>query len=174
MSGLPFSGKSTLSREISEKLGISRISFDETWIKTEEEKGEVPGSSDIEKWKYINEICEVEARKLLAEGSSVVYDNLGSNFEQRDKIRQLAEKEGAKSRVVYLDVDKEEVIRRREANLELKQRAQVSDKNFDNALETFEPPREGEDVLRYSPSQDIELWIDTELRPKTGELETEL
>lgn len=171
MSGLPFSGKSTLSRIISERLDIPRISFDETWIKTEKEKGEVLGSSDIEKWKYINEMCEAEARKFLVVGSSVVYDNLGSNFEQRDKIRQLAEKVGAESQVVYLDVEKEEVVRRREANLELKQRAQVSDKNFDNALETFEPPRESESVLRYTPSQDMELWIDTEL--KTGEFERE-
>lgn len=111
MSGLPFSGKSTLSRRISERLDIPRISFDETWIKIEKEKSEVPGSSDIEKWKYINGVCESEARKFLAEGSSVVYDNLGSNFEQRDKIRQLAGMEGAESQVIYLDVDKKEAIR---------------------------------------------------------------
>jgi predicted kinase len=173
MSGLPFSGKSTLSRAISERLDIPRISFDETWIQIEKDQGVVPGSDDIERWKYINKVCEENARKLLIEGTSVVYDNLGSNFEQRDKIRQLAEKEGAESKVVYLDVEKEEVVKRREANLELKARAQVSDKNFDNALESFEPPREGENVLRYEPSQNIELWIDNELRPKTGELETE-
>ncbi len=163
MSGLPFSGKSTLSRKISERLNIPRISFDEAWTKVEKEQGRVPGTTEVEKWKYINNECEIEAGKFLSKGSSVVYDNLGSNLEQRDKIRRLAEKEGAKSQVVYLDVEKEEVIRRREANLELKQRAQVSDENFDNALETFEPPRENENILQYSPSQDMELWIDTEL-----------
>ena len=162
MSGRPFSGKTTLSKKISERLGIPRVSFDETWMQVEQEQGKVPGIDDTERWKYINRMCEENARKFLVEGSSVVYDNLGSSFEQRGKIRKLASEEGANSKVVYLDMDNEEVIKRREANLELKERAQVSDENFYRALETFEPPRNGEDVLFYEPSQDIEVWIDRE------------
>lgn len=173
MCGLPFSGKSTLSKQIAISLGIPRISFDETWIQVEQEHGSVPGLDDIERWKYINRMCEDNARKLLSEGSSVVYDNLGSNFDQRDKIKKLAGGEGATSKVIYIDIDKEEAIRRREANLELKERAQVSDQNFDRALATFEPPERGEDALVYRSFQDVNTWIETEINKRKGVFENE-
>lgn len=173
MSGLPFSGKSTLSKQIAMSLGIPRISFDETWVQVEQEHGSVPGSDDIERWKYINRMCEDNARKFLSEGTSVVYDNLGSNLGQRDKIRKLANEEGATSKVIYVDIDKEEVIRRREANLELKERAQVSDQNFDRALATFEPPEKGEDALVYTSTQDVNTWIEIEINKRRGVFENE-
>lgn len=163
MSGLPFSGKSTLSKKISEKLEIPRISFDETWVKVEAELGSIPGSDGIEQWKYINKACEEMAGEFLRNGVSVVYDNLGSSFDERQKMRDLAEMAGAVSKILYVKITKEEVIKRRERNLLTKERAQVSDHNFNQALDTFEPPRKNEEPLIYDSSQEMDEWVNEEL-----------
>lgn len=162
MSGLPFSGKSTLSRKISEQLKLPRISFDEAWLEVEQKEGVVPGVNDVEQWMYINKTCEERALQLLRDGHSVVYDNLGSEYKHREKMRNIANEAEASSKIVYLDVGKKEVNRRREINLSSKERHQVSDENFDKALKTFEPPRENEITIIYNPLQDMEAWIDTE------------
>src|SRR5687767_6184222 len=159
MSGLPFSGKSTLSRKMSEQLGIPRISFDETWLKVEKEQSSIPGSDDIERWRYINKVCEEQAQQLLKEGKSVVYDNLGSSFDQRQRMRDLASEVNAISKVVYVNVDKETVAKKREGNLTTQERAQVSDHDFNQALENFEAPRQDEKALIYDPLEDMEKWI---------------
>lgn len=169
MSGLPFSGKTTLSKSIASHLGIPRISFDETWLEIEKEKGSIPGSDSVEQWKYICEVCEEKTKQLLESGTSVVYDNLGSTREQREKIKGLAGEAGAESKVIYVDIPKDEVTKRRERNLTVKERAQVSDENFDNALTQFEPPTESEDYLAYRPTEEINAWLEREFadRPKT-------
>ncbi len=159
MCGLPFSGKSTLSKAISEYLDIPRISFDETWIKIEKENKFIPGENAVEQWKYICNACEQEATKLLQDGISVVYDNLGTTKEQRNTLRKLANAAKSESVVVYVDVSKEEVIKRREDNLINTVRAQVSDENFNNALKQFERPSDDEKVLVYNPNQDLESWL---------------
>lgn len=162
MSGLPFSGKTTLSKSLANHLGIPRISFDETWLEIEKEKGSIPGSDSVEQWRYICKVCEEKAKHLLGGGTSVVYDNLGSTREQREKIKKLADEVRAESRVIYVDITKDEVTKRRERNLTAKERAQVSDENFDNALKQFEPPTEGENHLSYRPTEEIKVWLERE------------
>lgn len=162
MSGLPFSGKSTLSKSLAKYLDIPRISFDETWLEIETERGSIPGSDAIEQWRYVCKVCEDKTKRLLESGTSVVYDNLGSSKKHRDEIKQLANEAGAESKIVYVDVSKEEVTKRRERNLDTKERHQVSDENFDTALKQFEPPTEGEIYLAYNPIEKVADWLDRE------------
>ena len=162
MSGLPFSGKTTLSKSLASYLDIPRISFDETWLEIEREKGSIPGSDGVEQWKHICGVCEEKAKHFLEKGVSVVYDNLGSTREQREKIKKLADEVGAEPKVIYVDISKEEVTKRREQNLTLKERTQVSDENFDNALRQFEQPIENEDYLSYRPTEEITTWLERE------------
>jgi adenylate kinase family enzyme len=63
--GLPFSGKTTYSKMLAEKLHITRISFDETWVNYEKSHGTIPGHDSIEQWIFIKNICEKQCEKLL-------------------------------------------------------------------------------------------------------------
>lgn len=155
MSGLPFSGKSTLSKKISETLGIKRISFDEVWVNTPN----IPGNNDIEKWQYISQECENTVIEELKNNRSVVYDNLGDRSEHRDKMRQIAKNNHADFKIIYINISKAEVIKRREANSKTGYRHQVSDFNFNTALDSFCPPTHSENPIIYSPNQDIEGWM---------------
>lgn len=160
MCGLPFSGKTTLSKAISEHQGIPRVSFDETWLAVEKEKGSIPGTGDTERGQYVNETCEEIAQNHLCEGKSVVYDNLGHSLFERNKMKNLAKQVNAEAKIIFIDVSKEEVIKRRGHNLTTQQRAQVTDFNFNNALEAFEPPTFQEMALIYKPDQNMEAWIE--------------
>lgn len=162
MSGLPFSGKTTLSKSLASHLGIPRISFDEAWLEIEKEKVSIPGSDSVKQWQYICQVCEEKIRRLLEGGTSVVYDNLGSTREQRESIKGLADDLGAESKVIYVDISKDDVTKRREQNLIVTERARVSDENFDNALKQFEPPTEGENYLAYRPTEKITTWLERE------------
>ena len=155
MSGLPFSGKSTVSKEISHHLGIKRISFDEVWVNSPY----IPGDNDIEKWQYISQKCEDLVVEELINNRGVIYDNLGDRFEHREKMRQLAKNNNADFKLIYIDISKEESIRRRMQNITKKDHHSVSDENFNNALSTFEIPTSSEHPIIFTPDQNIEEWI---------------
>lgn len=155
MSGLPFSGKSTLSKKISQSLGIKRISFDEVWV----DIPVIPGNDDIEKWRYISQKCDDLVVDELKNNRSVIYDNLGDRPNNRDKMRQLAINNNADFKIIYINISKEKVINRRQENLKLQSRAQVSDENFNNALNSFEIPTPSENPIIYNSNQNIEEWI---------------
>lgn len=155
MSGLPFSGKSTLSKEISHHLGITRISFDEIWFNTPI----IPGKNDIEKWKFISQKCEDLVIDELKNNRSVIYDNLGDNPTNRNKMKDLATNAGADFKIIYINISKTESINRRLQNITKKDHHPVSDKDFNSALNTFEPPTPSENPIIYNPSKNVEEWM---------------
>lgn len=155
MSGLPFSGKTTISKKIADVLGIKRISFDEVWNETKN----IPGKNEIEKWKFISQKCEDLIVDELNNNRSVVYDNLGDRPNNRDKMRQLAITNKANFKIIYINISKEESIKRQLENITKQDHHLVSDKNFNNALLNFEIPSPSENPIIFNPSQDIDDWI---------------
>jgi len=153
MSGLPFSGKSTLSKQISQSFGIKHISFDEVWIESEKIINFVPT------WENISQKCEDLVVEELQNNRGVIYDNLGDRPEHRDKMRQLAKNNNADFKIIYINVSRSEVIARRQENLKLQSRAQVSDENFNNALNSFEIPTPSENPIIFTPNQNVEEWM---------------
>ncbi len=157
MSGLPFSGKTTLSKKIADVLGIKRVSFDEVWADTPI----IPGKNGVEKWQYISQKCEDIINTELKNNRSIIYDNLGDNPTNRNKMRDLAKIANADLKIIYINISKDEIIKRRQENLKTGDRHQVSDNNFTNALNNFKIPTSLENPTIYDPNQDIEEWIKT-------------
>lgn len=159
MSGLPFSDKTTLSKKISQVLGLKRVSFDEVWAETKK----IPGKNDVEKWQYISPKCENLVAVELQNDRSVIYDNLGDRLNNRDKMRQLAKNNNVDFKLIYINISKEESVVRRMANITKKDHHLVSDKNFNNALKTFEIPTSSENPIVYTPNQNVEEWMNSNL-----------
>ena len=157
MSGLPFSGKTTLSKQIAQSLGIKRISFDEVWIESEKILDFIPT------WENISQKCEDIVVDELKNNISVIYDNLGDRLNNRDKMRQLVQKNNANFKLIYINISKEESKLRRQNNLLLKDHHLVSDTDFNNALNSFEVPTLSENPIIYNQNQNIEEWIKTNL-----------
>jgi len=164
MSGLPFSGKTTLSKKISESLGIKRVSFDETWVRVEKELGTIPGIDNQQQSDFIISNCENEIKEELKNGRSVIYDTLAGSPFIRKNIKQIAQNLNSESQLIYVNVSKETVLKRREQNLIDKQRYQVEDKNFYKALDDYEVPKSEENPLIYNCEDDLESWISKNIK----------
>ncbi len=131
--GLPFSGKSLLSKEIENTTSIKRISFDEMWDAFD--KSNVHSPYKIVRQKAKDVISENLKAKI-----SVVYDSTNLQSEHRDEFKKLAEEAGAKFEIIYLQNSIDEIKKRRALSLINQTHHIVQDKDFDSAFSRLEPP----------------------------------
>ncbi|HAM96204.1 TPA: hypothetical protein DCP76_00140 [Patescibacteria group bacterium] len=153
LSGLPFSGKSTLLKSISELTDIKTISFDTFWKELEQN----PIEKDKLSFEYLTEIIDERIAQLLRDGDSVMYDSLNDTPDQRERLSNIAEDANAKCITIYLDTPLEIIMSRRLENTKSMERHLVDDENFDKSIKKFVVPTE--DVLKFRYDDDIALWI---------------
>ena len=156
MCGLAFSGKSTLARKISEQANCKLVSFDQLWIETEKNLNVPQG---VEGWRMIRELAKQQILASLKSGVSVVYDENNPKKEHRDEFRGVAGEVGSEAFVVYLKTPLEVVRSREQANNILHNRHEVSNENFDKVISDFEFPSHDENVLIFSPEDDINKFV---------------
>ncbi|MDP3989154.1 MAG: ATP-binding protein [bacterium] len=151
--GLPFSGKTYLSTKISESFGIQRISYDDLWKEIHQKESRDPN------WEEICSIVEARVADELKAGRSVVYDTLNDTVGNREKLKKIAKNNDGEAIVIYADTPLDVIHSRRKENVESGDRHEVSEKNFQGALDRFEVPRPPEVVFRRTPNQPIEAWL---------------
>lgn len=154
--GLAFSGKSTLGKAIAEYCGGEYISFDELWVE-QDEVSPVPKNS--EGWLYIRQLAMEKARQLLAQGSTVIYDENNPKREHRREFEAVAENVGAGSLVVYLNTSIELVRKRELENSITQTRHAVEPINFEKVLKDFEAPEDDENHVVYNPDTNLETFL---------------
>src|SRR5579863_484040 len=101
--GYSFSGKSMLARELVICCGFRLVDMDA--MKGERGIGLVEGVRITpEEWDETYREVYRRLERLLCEGHSVVYDSGSFTFEQREVVRSIAERCGALSQVIFVDV----------------------------------------------------------------------
>ena len=133
--GMPFSGKTSLAKKLEKKLNFDRISFDDTWVRLESDKGTAFELT----FESVTEYIRKDITKRLDSGRSVIYDSLNDTSDQRDMWRDLASQAGADFVIIFLDIPIGAIKRRRHDNVIIKDRHSVKDKLFDSALKKFVP-----------------------------------
>jgi hypothetical protein len=83
MSGLSFSGKTTLARRISEATGSAIVSYDELYAHAPRDEA----ITGLEEWRLIVGLVHEQARARLAAGESVVVDNLNEDVIDLDSVQ---------------------------------------------------------------------------------------
>lgn len=147
--GLPFSGKSTLGKEVSEKFGYELISFDAVWQNSYAENKDIT-------YDAVLIDCRKQIANALAEGSTVVFDNTNAKAEHREDLKTIAEYMRMKTEVVYLKVSLDEIKKRRAKSLIDKSHHEVSDENFNTIVEHWEEPA---DAIIISNEQDKQKFL---------------
>jgi predicted kinase len=156
--GLPFSGKTTLSKAIAEQLNIPRVNLDEV----KEEMG-FKGVSDNdishEDWTKIFNETDRRVVEHLKKGQSVLHETSWTKRWKRDRARKLASDSGITSKVIYIKIPETVSRERWMDNKKENERYDVPEDVFEEAVKEFEIPTEDEDLLIYDQSVPVNDWI---------------
>ncbi len=155
--GFPFSGKSTLVRELARQRGCRVIDIDA--INTARGVGVAGASITPEDWAISFADARARLTNALAAGESVAYDGHVWSRAQRDEFRMLARSTGATVTFIYLDVPESLVRERLMANRQTAQRFDVPDDLFTQAIGLMEPPDGTEAVARYDGAAPVSIWV---------------
>lgn len=155
--GISFAGKSVVARHLAEHLQIPRVDPDE--VSHEQGLGLMGEFLTDAQWTDIHARAEARAAAHLQVGTSVVYDTTAFTRQQRDALRRLAARNGATTRLIFLDTPREIAFARWQANEQSLQRSRVHPDDFAMVADLFEPPTADEEPMRYAPTDEIEQWV---------------
>src|SRR5215213_6252423 len=110
--GLPCSGKTTLAQELEHELPALRLTTDEWHIRLFGQDAEEPEHDA--RHSLIEAMLWNIASRALELGTNVILDFGFWAREEREDFRQRAKDLGASSEIHFLDVPKEELLRRLE------------------------------------------------------------
>lgn len=156
MVGLTGSGKTTVAQALTSH-GFTRLSVDEEVHRLHGRYGvDYPEHTYFERERPVVEAVRERFIKELEAGNDVVLDHGLWRRDERDSWQQAAREAGGHPLVVYLPVDREELLRR------LAERNQRDDANaltvtveaLDDFFDRFDPPADDEEVVTYTGDVD--------------------
>ena len=106
--GLPGSGKSTLAEELQKKRPALRLIPDE-WMERI-----IGDGRNSEKRKVVDAIQREIAEQALRLGVDVILETGFWSRKERDECRAMAKAAGAQAKLYFLDVPRDELVRRLE------------------------------------------------------------
>ncbi len=156
--GLPYSGKTTLAKELENKLGFARINIDE--LKFNEGYTDV-GDDDVpdEVWKKIFKKADQLIVKYLKDGDSLANEYAWITRQWRDRARKVAKEAGFDTKLIYIKVAPDEIQRRWLENSKTKKRFHWPEKEFESYLRDFEEPTQDEDIIIFDQTIPVEELI---------------
>ncbi len=156
MTGLPYSGKTTLRKELVKRCGFQAVSVDQIMGEKDMWREGHPTQED---WNLAYSEAYKQIEEYLKEGKTVVFDCGNLPLHERENARKIAEKLGVKHKLVYVNTPKEEILRRRQQNEETKERGHLDQEMMDVALKMFHEPTASEQPLIYNHEMDLDRWI---------------
>lgn len=155
LTGLPYSGKTTLRNELVKRFHFTVASVDEQ-IDKKEFKVEQMTQED---WNLVYSLAYDELKTLLSEGKTVILDIGNLKRSERDTARRIAESVGVAYKLIYVNSSKEIISQRRFRNLQTKERGHLVDVTMERAVNMFEEPTADENPVFYNQNMDLDKWI---------------
>lgn len=145
MLGYPGAGKTTVSKIICELTGAVHL-----WADFERRKRfNKPTHNHAENivlYKELNALTD----KLLGEGKSVVFDTNFSFYKDRERLRKIAAKHGAKTVLIWITTPREIAKERatlQSTNQHTRVFGNMPESDFERMSNNIQPPREDENVI---------------------------
>jgi predicted kinase len=148
MCGLSFSGKSVLAGALSRELHIRLLSYDAE-IYPVYSRLAPAGSSAFAEHDFVQDIARREIGAILANGESLIYDDLLLEREDRRKLAAVAETHWAELVLVYLDTPLSVIDERRAANA--RTRTSIPEGKMRLDISLLQPPEDAERAIYVSP-----------------------
>ena len=159
MVGLPYSGKTALTKELVSRFGFEAVSMDDVM----DEKNLDPATMNQEDWNMVYSRGYEKLEKLLLEGKTVILDLGNLTRRERDTARAIADKIDVPFKLIYINVPVKEIKTRRQKNEEIKERGQLTEKTLQKAFDMWEEPSSDEKFVVYNQQMDLEHWIKTNI-----------
>lgn len=157
MTGVPYSGKTTLTKELTKKIKVKVVSADEILGKKDIWGKRHPTQNEWE-MAYLEAVEEI--KNYLIQGKSVIFDESNLEYRQRENLRKIAKNLEVEAVLIYLIITKDEAIKRWQSNLKTKIKKQLSWEFFEKTFELFEEPQDDEKPIVYNQGVDLKTWIE--------------
>jgi len=155
MVGLPYSGKTTFTKELVSRFGFEVISMDDLM----DREGLDPVTMTQEDWNMVYSRGYRKLEKLLLEEKTVILDLGNLTRKERDTARAIANRVNVPFKLIYINIPVEEIMARRQKNEETKERGQLVEESMQKALDLWEEPSSDEKFVVYNQQMDLENWI---------------
>jgi predicted kinase len=141
MYGLPGSGKTFVSRQLSELLGMAHLNSEQIRLELFEKP-----HYDASEQRIVKHLMNFMAEQFLNAGVSVIYDMSVNRLSERKVLRDFAQKHGAKDLLVWLQVDLDSAWARCEARdrrtLDDKYSEDFDKRTFESFIQNMQNPSE--------------------------------
>lgn len=157
--GITGSGKTTLAKALADR-GLVRLSVDEEVHRLHGRYGaDYPEHEYFERERPVVDAVRAQLAGHLAAGRDVVLDHGLWLRSEREAWTKTVEAAGGRARLVYLPMEKTELLRRLEARNQREDAnaLTVSPEALDDFFARFEPPAHDENALIYTGAPDTVL-----------------
>ena len=161
VTGLPYSGKSVLSRELVRRFDFGYAAVDDEITNG----GHDVTTMDQEEWNDVYTRAFEKLETMLRAGRTVVFDGASLKRTERQSLRDTAQQCGAVPLLVYVDTPPEVTAARRRQNMTTQERAHLHDETMSKALSMFEEPTAVERPVVYNAGLDLDRWVEENIRP---------
>lgn len=147
MLGFPGAGKTTTAKIIHEQTGAMHVWADHERRRIFSNPSHSPAESR-KLYAYLNNVVD----GLLAEGKSVIFDTNFNFYKDRQRLRRIASKHGAKTIVVWLATSKLLAKQRAVHDRSLRNGYEfvLSENDFDRMSNHLQLPHEDETVVKLN------------------------
>lgn len=155
ITGLPFAGKTTLTKELVKRFGFVVASVDEMLDR---------GNFVVEKmtyddWGIVYSQAFDNLKSCLKDGKTVIFDGGSLKRSERETLKKIARSFGIISKLIYVNTTREEIFQRRLKIKKTKERDPLEDVTMNKALDMFEEPTSDENPILYNQKMDLDNWI---------------
>ena len=157
MLGYPGSGKTTTSKVIHELTGAVHLWADAV---RRESIGNPTYSHEenLKLYEYLNNVTE----QLLEAGQSVIFDTNFNFYRDREHLRQIAKKHGAKSVLLWVTTPKELAKKRATADAHTQHTrvlGNMPEETFERVSKNLEEPREDESAIEVDGTKVTRQYV---------------
>lgn len=143
--GYPGAGKTTVAQAIAEQTGAVHL-----WSDAERHKRFPDPTHSEEESLALYDQLNQKAESLLGEGKSVIFDTNFNFREDRQKLREIANRQDAATFVIWLNTP-QSIAKSRAVGSAINRNGymvSMTEERFDNIVSKLEPPTEDEKVIK--------------------------
>jgi len=155
VTGLPYSGKTTLINNLKKRFGFAGTSVDQF---IEEEKLDVK-NMDQKDWDRVYTRAYGRLKKLLLSGKSVLFDGGSLKRSERETLKKIAGKAGCEWKMIWVNTSRETIRERWSNSRTTKERGQLEEEVLEKAMDMFEEPTPDENYIAFNSAMNFEEWV---------------